>query len=91
MIMEITFLNKPLRFLWIRSKSVFLCLQILDERSQEHEKYGGNQEQPHKLHVVTRVKSTMRRPYWEKKLVEGLCLQKVGLLSAWINNLTSEG
>ncbi|KAM9485710.1 large ribosomal subunit protein uL30m isoform 1-T4 [Salvelinus alpinus] len=50
--------------------------EILDERSQEHEKYGGNQEQPHKLHVVTRVKSTMRRPYWEKKLVEGLCLQK---------------
>nr|ACO13533.1 39S ribosomal protein L30, mitochondrial precursor [Esox lucius] len=53
--------------------------ELLDQWSQEHEKYGGNPEQPHKLHVVTRVKSTMRRPYWEKKMVEGLCLQKANV------------
>ncbi|CAB1329007.1 unnamed protein product [Coregonus sp. 'balchen'] len=28
--------------------------ELLDERAQEHEKYGGNPEQPSKLHVVTR-------------------------------------
>ncbi|XP_057709461.1 39S ribosomal protein L30, mitochondrial [Corythoichthys intestinalis] len=46
------------------------------ERSKEHEKYGGDPEQPHKLHIVTRVKSAMRRPYWEKNLVKHLGLEK---------------
>ncbi|KAL0963486.1 hypothetical protein UPYG_G00307060 [Umbra pygmaea] len=50
--------------------------EMLDQWSQQHEKYGGNPEQPHKLHVVMRVKSTKRRPYWEKKLVDGLQLQR---------------
>ncbi|KAJ8013294.1 hypothetical protein DPEC_G00051760 [Dallia pectoralis] len=56
-----------------------ISAETLEQWSQEHEKYGGNPEQPHKLHVVTRVKSTMRRPYWEKKVVEGLCLQKANV------------
>ncbi|XP_030642625.1 large ribosomal subunit protein uL30m [Chanos chanos] len=49
---------------------------VFAERSKEHEKYGGDPEQPHKLHIVTRVKSTMRRPYWEKKVVKSLGLLK---------------
>uniref|UniRef100_A0A672QFP9 Large ribosomal subunit protein uL30m n=1 Tax=Sinocyclocheilus grahami TaxID=75366 RepID=A0A672QFP9_SINGR len=31
---------------------------------------------PHKLHIVTRVKSTMKQPYWEKKVVKSLGLMK---------------
>ncbi|KAK1797740.1 hypothetical protein P4O66_007928 [Electrophorus voltai] len=50
--------------------------EVFEERSKEHEKYGGNPEQPHKLHIVTRVKSTARRPYWEKKVVKSLGLLK---------------
>ncbi|XP_051564327.1 39S ribosomal protein L30, mitochondrial [Myxocyprinus asiaticus] len=50
--------------------------QVFEERSKEHEKYGGDPEQPHKLHIVTRVKSTMRRPYWERKVVKSLGLMK---------------
>ncbi|XP_026887260.2 39S ribosomal protein L30, mitochondrial [Electrophorus electricus] len=50
--------------------------EVFEERSKEHEKYGGNPEQPHKLHIVTRVKSTVRRPYWEKKVVKSLGLLK---------------
>lgn len=46
------------------------------ERAKEHEKYGGDPEQPHKLHIVTRVKSAMRRPYWEKDMIKYLGLQK---------------
>ncbi|XP_066543111.1 39S ribosomal protein L30, mitochondrial [Hoplias malabaricus] len=50
--------------------------EVFEERSKEHEKYGGNPDEPHKLHIVTRVKSTMRRPYWEKKVVKSLGLMK---------------
>ncbi|KAJ8256238.1 hypothetical protein COCON_G00201020 [Conger conger] len=50
--------------------------EVFEERSKEHEKYGGNPEQPHMLHLVTRVKSTVRRPYWEKKIVQDLGLGK---------------
>ncbi|KAI4892720.1 hypothetical protein NFI96_015306 [Prochilodus magdalenae] len=50
--------------------------EVFEERLNEHEKYGGNPEQPHKLHIVTRVKGTMRRPYWEKKVVKSLGLMK---------------
>ncbi|XP_072300850.1 large ribosomal subunit protein uL30m [Eucyclogobius newberryi] len=50
---------------------------IFDERSKEHEKYGGDPEQPHKLHIVTRVKSAIRRPYWEKELVKSFGLHKM--------------
>lgn len=50
--------------------------QVFEECSKEHEKYGGDPEQPHKLHIVTRVKSTKGRPYWEKKVVKSLGLMK---------------
>ncbi|XP_043105407.1 39S ribosomal protein L30, mitochondrial [Puntigrus tetrazona] len=50
--------------------------QVFEERAKEHDKYGGDPEHPHKLHIVTRVKSTMRRPYWEKKVVKSLGLMK---------------
>ncbi|XP_015253682.1 PREDICTED: 39S ribosomal protein L30, mitochondrial [Cyprinodon variegatus] len=46
------------------------------ERSKEHAKYGGDPEQPHKLHIVTRVRSVMRRPYWEKDIVKYFGLEK---------------
>lgn len=51
--------------------------EIFYERSKEHEKYGGDPEQPHKLHVVTRVRSAMRRPYWEKEIINSLGLHKM--------------
>lgn len=57
----------------------FSSEQLFAERSKEHEKFGGDPEQPHKLHLVTRVKSVMRRPYWEKEIVKHLGLQKVKL------------
>ncbi|XP_037646888.1 39S ribosomal protein L30, mitochondrial [Sebastes umbrosus] len=50
--------------------------ELFEERSKEHEKYGGDPDQPHKLHIVTRVKSVMRRPYWEKEMVKHLGLEK---------------
>ncbi|XP_053295742.1 39S ribosomal protein L30, mitochondrial [Pleuronectes platessa] len=50
--------------------------ELFAERSKEHEKYGGDPEQPHKLHIVTRIKSVMRRPYWEKEMVKDLGLEK---------------
>ncbi|XP_006638987.1 large ribosomal subunit protein uL30m [Lepisosteus oculatus] len=50
--------------------------EVFEERAKEHEKYGGDPAQPHKLHLVTRIKSTMRRPYWEKKIVHDLGLGK---------------
>lgn len=56
-----------------------LWLQHFAERAKEHDKYGGDPEQPHKLHIVTRVKSAMRRPYWEKDMIKYLGLQKVRL------------
>ncbi|ROL50494.1 39S ribosomal protein L30, mitochondrial [Anabarilius grahami] len=50
--------------------------QVFEERAKEHDKYGGDPEHPHKLHIVTRVKSTMRRPYWERKAIKSLGLLK---------------
>ncbi|XP_076016602.1 large ribosomal subunit protein uL30m [Genypterus blacodes] len=50
--------------------------ELFAERSKEHEKYGGDPDQPHKLHIVTRVRSVMRRPYWEKEMVKSLGLLK---------------
>ncbi|XP_061548571.1 39S ribosomal protein L30, mitochondrial [Phyllopteryx taeniolatus] len=67
------------RCLWF-GRSKFTKARIPQELfakwSQEHEKYGGDPEQPHKLHIVTRVKSVMRRPYWEKDMMKHLGLQK---------------
>ncbi|XP_067842343.1 39S ribosomal protein L30, mitochondrial [Heptranchias perlo] len=42
----------------------------------DHEKYNGDPDQPHQLHIVTRIKCTKRRPYWEKKVVHDLGLDK---------------
>ncbi|XP_048835158.1 39S ribosomal protein L30, mitochondrial [Brienomyrus brachyistius] len=50
--------------------------EVFEERAKEHEKYGGDPELPHKLHVVTRIKSVKRRPYWEKKIIEDFGLGK---------------
>ncbi|KAM4608293.1 large ribosomal subunit protein uL30m [Polymixia lowei] len=63
----------PLRNKFTKSR---IPQEIFEKRSIEHEKYGGDPDQPHKLHIVTRVKSAMRRPYWEKKMVKDLGLEK---------------
>ncbi|XP_062910047.1 39S ribosomal protein L30, mitochondrial [Mobula hypostoma] len=42
----------------------------------DHEKYNGDPNQPHQLHIITRIKCTKRRPYWEKKIVHDLGLDK---------------
>ncbi|NXG67124.1 RM30 protein, partial [Hemiprocne comata] len=49
---------------------------VLQPRPGDHEKYGGDPEQPHKIHVVTRIKSVIGRPYWEKKIIRDLGLSK---------------
>lgn len=65
-------------YLSVFKDSVFSS-QLFAERSKEHDKYGGDPDQPHKLHVVTRVKSVMRRPYWEKEMIKHFGLEKVRL------------
>uniref|UniRef100_A0A9L0RZN4 Large ribosomal subunit protein uL30m n=1 Tax=Equus caballus TaxID=9796 RepID=A0A9L0RZN4_HORSE len=63
---------------WIRHK--FTRSRIPDKVFQpspaDHEKYGGDPQHPHKLHIVTRIKSTKRRPYWEKDIIKMLGLEK---------------
>ncbi|XP_074465039.1 large ribosomal subunit protein uL30m isoform X2 [Larus michahellis] len=49
---------------------------VFQPRPGDHEKYGGDPEQPHKIHVVTRIKSVVGRPYWEKKIIHDLGLVK---------------
>ncbi|NXS62365.1 RM30 protein, partial [Brachypteracias leptosomus] len=49
---------------------------VFQPRPGDHEKYGGDPEQPHKIHVVTRIKSVIGRPYWEKKIIHDLGLDK---------------
>lgn len=74
--------NESFTLLSVFKDPACLSPQIFAERSQEHEKYGGDPDQPHKLHIVTRVKSVMRRPYWEKEMVKHLGLEKVMYLCA---------
>ncbi|XP_077338859.1 large ribosomal subunit protein uL30m isoform X1 [Lithobates pipiens] len=50
--------------------------ETFQPKPEDHEKYGGDAEQPHKLHVITRVRSFIGRPYWEKDVVRKLGLQK---------------
>ncbi|XP_043928110.1 39S ribosomal protein L30, mitochondrial [Protopterus annectens] len=50
--------------------------KAFEPRPEDHETYGGNPEEPHKLHLVTRIKSVKGRPYWEKKIVNDLDLGK---------------
>ncbi|XP_037659169.1 39S ribosomal protein L30, mitochondrial-like [Choloepus didactylus] len=63
---------------WIRHK--FTRSRIPDKVFQpspaDHEKYGGDPQNPHKLHIVTRIKSTIGRPYWEKDIIKVLGLEK---------------
>uniref|UniRef100_A0A8B9VUB6 Large ribosomal subunit protein uL30m n=1 Tax=Anas zonorhyncha TaxID=75864 RepID=A0A8B9VUB6_9AVES len=49
---------------------------VFQPRPGDHEKYGGDPEQPHKIHVVTRIKSVIGRPYWEKMIMHNLGLDK---------------
>uniref|UniRef100_A0A8C6YKY6 Large ribosomal subunit protein uL30m n=1 Tax=Nothoprocta perdicaria TaxID=30464 RepID=A0A8C6YKY6_NOTPE len=49
---------------------------VFQPRPEDHEKYGGDPEQPHKIHLVTRIKSVIGRPYWEKKIIRDLGLDK---------------
>ncbi|XP_063005845.1 large ribosomal subunit protein uL30m isoform X1 [Melospiza melodia melodia] len=49
---------------------------VFQPRPGDHEKYGGNPEEPHKIHVITRIKSVIGRPYWEKKIIRDLGLDK---------------
>ncbi|XP_052520889.1 39S ribosomal protein L30, mitochondrial isoform X1 [Tympanuchus pallidicinctus] len=49
---------------------------VFQPRPGDHEKYGGDPEQPHKVHIVTRIKSVIGRPYWEKKIIHDLGLDK---------------
>ena len=61
-----------------RSKFTRARLQpeYFEKRSEDHEKYGGDPDQPHKLHIVTRVKTVKARPYWEKDMIKLLGLEK---------------
>lgn len=64
-------------------KFPFLNLfQVFQPRPGDHEKYGGDPEQPHKLHLITRIRSGRRRPYWEKNMINYLGLEKVSDPSA---------
>uniref|UniRef100_A0A2K5RHT9 Uncharacterized protein n=1 Tax=Cebus imitator TaxID=2715852 RepID=A0A2K5RHT9_CEBIM len=44
--------------------------KVFQASPEDHEKYGGDPPNPHKLHIVTRKKSTRRRPYWEKDIIK---------------------
>ncbi|XP_075708741.1 large ribosomal subunit protein uL30m [Rhinoderma darwinii] len=63
---------------WIRHK--FTKSRIPEEtfqpKPEDHEKYGGDPQQPHKIHLITRVRSWVGRPYWEKEVIDSLGLQK---------------
>lgn len=63
---------------WIRHKFTRSRIpdKVFQPRPEDHEKYGGDPQNPHKLHIVTRIRSTKRRPYWEKDTIKMLGLQK---------------
>ncbi|XP_050787887.1 39S ribosomal protein L30, mitochondrial [Gopherus flavomarginatus] len=63
---------------WIRHKFTKsrIPASVFQPQPSDHEKYGGDPEQPHKLHLVTRIKSGIGRPYWEKKIIHDLGLDK---------------
>ncbi|XP_069060480.1 large ribosomal subunit protein uL30m isoform X1 [Pleurodeles waltl] len=50
--------------------------EVFQVRPEDHEKYGGDPQQPHKLHLITRIRSGIARPYWEKKILQELGLNK---------------
>ncbi|XP_048453967.1 39S ribosomal protein L30, mitochondrial isoform X2 [Rhincodon typus] len=57
--------------LWLPLK----CL-MFEVSPSDHARYGGDPDCPHQLHIITRIKCTKRRPYWEKKIVHDLGLDK---------------
>ncbi|XP_021268902.1 39S ribosomal protein L30, mitochondrial isoform X2 [Numida meleagris] len=63
---------------WARQKFTRsrIPASVFQPRPGDHEKYGGDPEQPHKIHIVTRIKSVIGRPYWEKKIIHDLGLDK---------------
>lgn len=63
---------------WIRHKFTKSRIpdKVFQPKPEDHEKYGGDPQNPHKLHIVTRIRSTKRRPYWEKDTIKMLGLQK---------------
>ncbi|XP_028628521.1 39S ribosomal protein L30, mitochondrial [Grammomys surdaster] len=63
---------------WIRHKFTRSRIpdKVFQPKPEDHEKYGGDPQNPHKLHIVTRIKSTKRCPYWEKDTIKMLGLQK---------------
>ncbi|XP_008844079.1 39S ribosomal protein L30, mitochondrial [Nannospalax galili] len=63
---------------WVRHKFTKSRIpdKVFQPKPEDHEKYGGDPQHPHKLHIVTRIKSTKRRPYWEKETIKMLGLEK---------------
>ncbi|XP_053563667.1 39S ribosomal protein L30, mitochondrial [Bombina bombina] len=63
---------------WIRHKFTKCRIpqDAFEPKPEDHEKYGGDPQQPHSLHLVTRIKSGIGRPYWEKEILEVLGLKK---------------
>ncbi|XP_056664647.1 39S ribosomal protein L30, mitochondrial [Monodelphis domestica] len=63
---------------WIRHKFTKSRIpdKVFQPTPEAHEKYGGNPQHPHKLHIVTRIKSVQGRPYWEKNIIKLLGLEK---------------
>uniref|UniRef100_A0A2K5PHA7 39S ribosomal protein L30, mitochondrial n=1 Tax=Cebus imitator TaxID=2715852 RepID=A0A2K5PHA7_CEBIM len=60
---------------WIRHKFTKSRIKYFAS-PEDHEKYGGDPQDPHKRHIVTRIKSTRRHPYWEKDIIKMLKLEK---------------
>nr|XP_034352699.1 39S ribosomal protein L30, mitochondrial-like [Arvicanthis niloticus] len=63
---------------WIRHKFTRSRIpdKVFQPRPGDHEKYGGDPQNPHKLHIVTRIRSTKMCPYWEKDTIKMFRLQK---------------
>ncbi|XP_063315017.1 large ribosomal subunit protein uL30m [Pelobates fuscus] len=50
--------------------------EAFQPKPEDHEKYGGDPQQPHQLHLITRIKSGLGRPHWEKETLKALGLIK---------------
>ncbi|XP_048196203.1 39S ribosomal protein L30, mitochondrial-like [Perognathus longimembris pacificus] len=63
---------------WIRHKFTRSRIpdKVFQASPEDYEKYSGDPQHLHKLHIVTRIRSTQRRPYWEKDIIKMLGLQK---------------
>uniref|UniRef100_K7FXU6 Large ribosomal subunit protein uL30m n=1 Tax=Pelodiscus sinensis TaxID=13735 RepID=K7FXU6_PELSI len=63
---------------WIRHKFTKsrIPASVFQPQPSDHEKYGGDPQQPHKLHLITRIRSGIGRPYWEKKIIHDFGLDK---------------